>query len=503
MFSRRRFIRTVILGSAGSFCPIAQPVHASFNSNQNLARYRTEQLSEDFSVCHQVRSGRRWPIPAAGRACDVVVVGGGPSGLVAAYRLRDRDIVLLEKESEVGGNARADYWDAMPYAAVSHAFYSVSPAAPLYSELGLQPVPLTFDPVTIVGDQVIRGDLFENGLGRFFTAAAERRLREARTELFALDVEGSKERLDQLSFSEVLRPYGSEVKEFFDDLLAWFAAGCDELSGYAGILLARGQMGAGFGPLYPEGSSKGGVFTFPGGLSHAALALKQKIEAAGSGRVITGVTVYHVQNEADGVLVAYLQHGQPTTIRAKTVIMAAPKFIARHIVSGLPRDQQQAMGSMRYAPYLGGAVCVDEIISGNLRTARILRGPIASLRDNSIQPGKQMFRIEIPLKASKRSQLLSDIFMKRLSADIVTYFDHLFPGSARKISEVRIWRRGHNWYIPVPRMITQFQATASRNAGRIFFACADSIGPISDFGWAMLAADRAVAEARRVIAKGA
>ncbi len=53
---------------------------------------------------HMLR--RALPEPSETRRADVVIVGSGVAGLAAAYSLRHRDVVVLELEDDIGGNAR-------------------------------------------------------------------------------------------------------------------------------------------------------------------------------------------------------------------------------------------------------------------------------------------------------------------------------------------------------------------------------------------------------------
>lgn len=492
-FSRRRLLANLAIGSLAASRPgTASPVPVPSRGSPSGHRLPpVTAIVEDFSIGHLLRDGGRFPTPDTLRSCEVAIVGAGPSGLVAAYRLRDADIVVIEKEPVAGGNARSDIWHGESYAAGSHAFYANSPAAPLYDELGLVREALTLRRATVVDGEVI-DDLWGTGLRRVMSSSAERGVRAACIAIDAIDVEGQRSELDRATFTDYLKPYGPGSVAWFDRVLRYFAADCASCSAYGGIQFVRALRGAGFGPLYPEREGRGGTWSFPGGLGAATLALSRRVDAAGAGRMVTSATVYSVVQDARGVEVRYLRGGEHVALRAKYAIVAAPKFIARRVVTGLPEDQYRAMGRMVYCPYVVGAVAIDGVLTTTLRAANVIGGPIASFIDASRSPDRQLLRFEMPLAPGDRPRLLEAGFSSSAAEAVTAYLSRLFPGARDRIAQVRIWLRGHNWYLPVPGMLSEFQSIGARPFGRVYFANADSVGPISDFGWAMVAADRAV-----------
>ena len=80
--------------------------------------------------CHDtVRDGGTIPAPSSRRTAQVCVIGGGLSGLAAAYRLRDTDVVLLEHLDATGGHASRGRWRDVYYSQC--AAYFVEPEDPL------------------------------------------------------------------------------------------------------------------------------------------------------------------------------------------------------------------------------------------------------------------------------------------------------------------------------------------------------------------------------------
>ncbi|PYV97332.1 MAG: hypothetical protein DMG86_18455, partial [Acidobacteria bacterium] len=77
--NRRDFIKFVVSGAVAAGCPIDRSVLAA---GQPSAPPAVE--GEDNLICHQVRDGKIFSRPPASARHDVVIVGGGVSGLTAA-----------------------------------------------------------------------------------------------------------------------------------------------------------------------------------------------------------------------------------------------------------------------------------------------------------------------------------------------------------------------------------------------------------------------------------
>lgn len=95
-------------------------------------------VNESVATGHALRDGRGVPTPSRQRRASIVIVGGGMSGLCAAWRLRKLgfdDFVVLEMEPGPGGNARWGESDVTAYPWGAHYVPIPGQAAGLVREL--------------------------------------------------------------------------------------------------------------------------------------------------------------------------------------------------------------------------------------------------------------------------------------------------------------------------------------------------------------------------------
>lgn len=300
------------------------------------------------------------------RTADVVVVGGGASGLATAYWLRaehDVDVVVLEAADRAGGKVTTRTLAGLPVDTGPDAF--LSRAADL-GELVLR-LGLTDDVVgPLPGGAFVwsRGRLHPIPQGGFF-GIPDRVLPLVRSRLLdplgvaraGLDLVLPRTPLgDDPSVADVVRPrLGDEAFDrLVQPLLGGVHAGSAERlsarstvpevlgiarSGRSLVLSLRARRRSAPKPTTPPAPP---LVSLAGGMSRLTDAL---VEAIGRDRVLTSSPATSLERTADGWLVT-----TPSgSVEARDVVLAAPAYATADVVADLLPDLAAELRGIEYA----------------------------------------------------------------------------------------------------------------------------------------------------------
>lgn len=288
---------------------------------------------------------------------DVVIVGGGIAGLCSAYYLRDKKIALLEMDLRLGGNSKGELYKNSMYA--TGAAYLVEPdqqtdLGQLLTGLGIwdRARRESSDHTTVLYKQKFARPFWQ---GATDPAAEQqfskifKRLQEIGNDLDFSFAGNEVQSLDKISFEQWLsREFGEvhpHLLEYFQ-LYGWssFCGSTDELSAYQYLGFICAETGQ--------------LMAFPGGNSYVAQAMAQRVrDAAGTQALRSGSTVLRVTVDGDSALVVYEDSfGAIKKIRAKKVVMACQKFVARRLLPQLSAEQSHAIRELPYRAYLVGNI---------------------------------------------------------------------------------------------------------------------------------------------------
>lgn len=472
--TRRDFVRFFVAGSIAAGCPIDLSLIAAGAPD-------AEVDGEHYEICHKVRDQEIFPKPPVSKQYDVIIVGGGISGLSAAYFLKEFNFLLLEKEDHWGGNAYLEEYQGQAFATGSAFSERGSAADTLARELGLTLLPVNSPDPTIVNGKWT-GDTWGSGLDTLpYPPTVRESFKKFKSDMLAIDLTKNPAQYDNQPFARFLQPYAPELKAWWDGYgPSNWGARSDDTSALVGIYEIQ---------AISEGMEKGDPrITLPGGNGAISKKLADTLSAARGESLQNGSTIVSVDPQKDSVNVTYLRDGKPATVAAKCVVMATPKFITARIVSGIPDFQSDAMESFRYCPYPVINMIFDKPVyykaydtwcPGNSFTDFIVADWVM-LSQPGYKSKTNILSFYTPLPESKRERMLKVSGCKEIAAGVLADFQKLLPEFNVDPVEIHFFRRGHPMFLPTPGTFTKTIPTARQPLDRVFFSNTDSVGPVSE-----------------------
>jgi predicted NAD/FAD-binding protein len=369
--SRRRFLSGLAILGAAPFTSLS----AAVRSLQEQPQFTGDEIDRAHALF--LRPGDRQPAAETIRhqgVRDAIVIGGGIAGLVAAYQLRKHNVLVLEGASEPGGVAKSGSWNGLSYAL--GAAYIIDPDPESDDERERR----GFELLEALGlrsrDEDLRKDRTKDRrIGGeanhcVFSPArvlGAREVYSARTDAFFRHVLDSDrypavppadddllDSLDRLSFAEFLkrpalqrRLYGRtpgpisrtgwEAIEYY--FWGAFGATAAETSAYHGLNFFAAEYGD--------------LLIFPGGNGYIARRLAERLALHDPDMVRTKAWAVDVETlPKGGYAVFSREDGRLHRYESRTVIFAAPLFLAPRIIRSMSHEQRRTIESLEYRAYV-------------------------------------------------------------------------------------------------------------------------------------------------------
>lgn len=435
---------------------------------------------------------------------DCVIVGGGMSGLTAAFYLQDLKTLVLERDGRAGGLAHRGLTREGVAFGRGSAYYSEPPenVMPLYQEMGLTPIEETLIPSPIdsywrKGELIL--DMWEKpsfaklppGF-KAFHAKLLRSEKNGEVPIQPMD-EAENKTLDAISAAEYIKDFGPELKDYLD-AYCQSALGCftDEVSALA------------FTNFYTSEVIE--RYAWPGGTGGASVLLGEKLKAL----VRTNATALRVLPDADGVAVDYLHGGKLLRIRARRVILAVPLRVVDRIFPGLPDERRALVRGIKYADYVVHQVFTSKDLWTQTYdtwfTDRSFTDLIAArwieTKGFKTPPtaGPGILSIYQPLAPRRGVKVLDARTVNDLALKALQELDEIVPGlKAEKALAVESYRWPSSIHLCPPRFFTDVAAKLAPAVGRVHFA-GNNLGTPS-FEEAIYRGHRAAQEVRKALGK--
>lgn len=309
-------------------------------------------------------------IPNPTEKRKLVIVGGGMAGLLAAYRFKDLNPLVLEQDKCFGGNSKGEKLNQDAIYSIGAAYVTIpdedSSIDQFFKETGLdQELKLESDKEThfVFKTKLMRdfwqGSTDPKNADQFIKV--EHELRRIYNDAYP-DIPWSPEsqiskseydRLDSMSFKtwldETFGDVHPHILEYFQKY-CWssFTGSIDELSALQVLNFVASEVD--------------GVLALPGGNARICEVIMNKLDQVLTPQSLrAGAFTLEIKIQKNNELwVTYEDElGKFITIETEKVIFCAPKFVAQRIIKDLPEEQNKIMDQLLYRGYIVTNVILD------------------------------------------------------------------------------------------------------------------------------------------------
>jgi len=329
---------------------------------------------------------------------DVVIIGGGLSGLTAAVAMKGHNILVLEKEADMGGRIVSKSWEGFSYSlGASYIGKPDSDMRGFFREIGLTSKPFPVPPpqdALAINEKIYPDEYSDQAFGslkeiqdyvrasRELYQLAQKGIGDA---VYEVDLEtlSGFSNLDALTVEQWLnqRNIGPIVQQFINtenrglfgssnaDLSLLYNVPEMAFNLYAGDYMPqhfKKRSVPDFMNYVPErGSGKDGIWTFTHGMIEMIWAMEQQPNL--HGKLETGADVQHVSVNPDKTVdIIYIRHGRSRKVKAYAVVLASPAPVTARIVgNGLSARVMSALENVTYVPYVTMGVFMKRRLFNN------------------------------------------------------------------------------------------------------------------------------------------
>jgi len=370
----------------------------------------------------------------------VVVIGGGLSGLAAAYRLAGKhEVTLLEEKDYLGGMASSYSieWDGKTYS-VSKTYHHIldgdKTTIDFIREFGLED--------KFRKKKVRQGFVFQGSVKGFsspleilkFPLPLRDKLRLAKFILFDLKRQDWDSLKDVNAKEWVTKNAGKRNFEvFFDQLIRnKFHSPPEDISApWLGTRFSKESSSF----LKKFGWLEGGVSQIVDGFERG---IKDK-----RGRIIRNAKIVKIRNKKTKEIV-YVQNGKRKTINSDVLVSAIPPKTFLRLVDRIDKDLKKKLESIEYL----SCICLCMGLKNTLVNrywVNVLDRDLpfsvffnhSSLYEDSAPPGKSVMFVTTYLKSKERQWEMSDREIMKLYAGSM---NRIIPGFSKGIEWWKVFR---------------------------------------------------------------